>query len=91
MANAISIIRITASIALLFCKAFSPAFYVFYIAAGLTDMLDGFVARKTDTASSDFAESGLGGKADHEIQRNPYRRKRLQYSIEVLSTGDIAA
>ena len=51
MANAISIIRITASIALLFCHAFSPAFYVFYIAAGLSDMLDGFVARKTDTAS----------------------------------------
>ena len=51
MANAISIIRIPASIALLFCRAFSPAFYVFYIAAGLSDMLDGFVARKTDTVS----------------------------------------
>ena len=51
MANAISIIRITAGIALLFCQTFSPAFYVFYIAAGLSDMLDGFVARKTDTVS----------------------------------------
>ena len=51
MANAISIIRIPASIALLFCRAFSPAFYVFYIAAGLSDMLDGYVARRTDTAS----------------------------------------
>ena len=51
MANAISIIRIIASIALLFCQAFSPAFYVLYIAAGLSDMLDGFVARKTDTVS----------------------------------------
>ena len=51
MANAISIFRSTASIALLFCQAFSPAFYVFYIAAGLSDMLDGFVARKTDTVS----------------------------------------
>ena len=51
MANAISIIRIIASIALLFCRAFSPAFYVLYIAAGLSDMLDGFVARKTDTVS----------------------------------------
>ena len=27
------------------------AFYAFYIAAGLSDMLDGFVARKTDTVS----------------------------------------
>ena len=58
MANAISIIRIPASIALLFCRAFSPAFYVFYIAAGLSDMLDGFVARKTDTASK------LGARLD---------------------------
>ena len=51
MANAVSIFRIVASTALLFCRAFSPAFYVFYIAAGLSDMLDGAVARKTDTVS----------------------------------------
>jgi CDP-diacylglycerol--glycerol-3-phosphate 3-phosphatidyltransferase len=41
-----------AAIVLLFCPVFSPAFYVFYIAAGLSDMLDGFVARKTDTVSN---------------------------------------
>ena len=58
MANAISIIRITASIALLFCQAFSPAFYALYIAAGLSDMLDGFVARKTNTVSK------LGARLD---------------------------
>ena len=40
-----------ASIVLLFCPVFSPAFYVFYIMAGLSDMLDGFVARKTNTVS----------------------------------------
>ena len=51
MANAITIFRMAAGIALLFCPAFSPAFYVFYIMAGLSDMLDGFVARKTNTAS----------------------------------------
>ena len=50
-ANVITFFRIAASIVLLFCPAFSPAFYVFYIAAGLSDMLDGFVARKTDTVS----------------------------------------
>ena len=48
MANAITIFRMAASIVLLFCPVFSPAFYAFYIAAGLSDMLDGFVARKTD-------------------------------------------
>jgi len=51
MASAITIFRMAASIALLFCPVFSPAFYVFYITAGLSDMLDGFVARKTNTAS----------------------------------------
>ena len=51
MANAITVFRIAAGIVLLFCPVFSPVFYVFYIAAGLSDMLDGFVARKTDTVS----------------------------------------
>ncbi len=51
MANTITFFRIAAGIVLLFCPVFSCAFYVFYIAAGLSDMLDGFVARKTDTVS----------------------------------------
>jgi len=51
MANAITIFRMVASIVLLFCPVFSPAFYMFYIMAGVSDMLDGFVARKTNTAS----------------------------------------
>ena len=51
MANTITFFRIAAGIVLLFCPVFSPAFTVFYIAAGLSDMLDGFVARKTNTAS----------------------------------------
>ena len=58
MANTITFFRIAVSIVLLFCPAFSPAFYVFYIAAGLSDMLDGFVARKTDTVSK------LGARLD---------------------------
>ncbi len=58
MANTITFFRIAASIVLLFCPVFSPAFYVFYIAAGLSDILDGFVARKTDTVSK------LGARLD---------------------------
>ncbi len=58
MANTITFFRIAAGIALLFCPVFSPAFYVFYIAAGLSDMLDGFVARRTDTVSK------LGARLD---------------------------
>ena len=58
MANTITFFRIAASIVLLFCPVFSPAFYVFYIVAGFSDMVDGFVARKTDTVSK------LGARLD---------------------------
>ena len=58
MANTITFFRVAASIVLLFCPVFSPAFYVFYIVAGLSDMLDGFVARKTDSVSN------LGARLD---------------------------
>ncbi len=58
MANTITFFRIAAGIVLLFCPVFCPAFYALYIAAGLSDMLDGFVARKTDTVSK------LGARLD---------------------------
>ena len=58
MANTITFFRIAVSIILLFCPVFSPAFYALYIAAGLSDILDGFVARNTDTASK------LGARLD---------------------------
>jgi CDP-diacylglycerol--glycerol-3-phosphate 3-phosphatidyltransferase len=58
MANLITSIRILCSVALLFCAALSPWFYVLYIIAGVSDMVDGWVARKTNTASD------LGSKLD---------------------------
>ena len=51
MANIITGIRIVLSALLLFCPAFSPAFFALYIAAGVSDMIDGAVARKTGTVS----------------------------------------
>ncbi|MBR3020845.1 MAG: CDP-alcohol phosphatidyltransferase family protein [Bacteroidaceae bacterium] len=51
MANLITYIRIVCSLALLFCAAFSPAFYGLYVVAGLSDIVDGWVARRTNTAS----------------------------------------
>ena len=51
MANIITCIRILCSVAILFCPVFSAAFYSLYISAGLTDIMDGWVARKTNTAS----------------------------------------
>ena len=50
-ANLFTGTRILCSIALLFCTAFSLSFFVLYLAAGLTDMIDGPVARKTGTVS----------------------------------------
>ena len=58
MANIITIIRILCSIALLFFPAFSPVFYVLYITAGVSDMVDGWFARRTHTVSE------LGAKLD---------------------------
>lgn len=51
MANIITCIRILCSIALLFCPALSVAFYALYITAGVSDMADGWVARKTNSVS----------------------------------------
>lgn len=50
-ANIITGFRIIFSIALLFFPPFSSVFYVLYTAAGLTDMIDGIVARETNTVS----------------------------------------
>ena len=50
-ADLITATRIFCSIALLFCQPFSPSFIVVYLVAGLTDMIDGVVARRTNTAS----------------------------------------
>ena len=52
MANLITGGRIVLSVALLFCPALSPVFFVLYIAAGITDMIDGAVARRTGTVSA---------------------------------------
>ena len=51
MANIITSIRIICSISLLFCPTLSILFYVLYIEAGVTDMIDGIVARKTNSVS----------------------------------------
>ena len=51
MADIITGIRIVLSGALLLFPALSPAFYVLYIAGGISDMIDGAVARRTGTVS----------------------------------------
>ncbi|MGN1399351.1 MAG: CDP-alcohol phosphatidyltransferase family protein [Erysipelotrichaceae bacterium] len=51
MANVITGLRIVFSLALLFCESLSLPFIVLYLLAGISDMLDGFLARMTNTVS----------------------------------------
>lgn len=51
MANLVTGCRIVCSIWMLFFPAFSDWFYTMYLLCGLTDMIDGTIARKTNTAS----------------------------------------
>jgi len=52
IANIITLCRMIGSIGLLFCPVYSACFYGLYIFCGLTDMVDGTIARKTGAASS---------------------------------------
>jgi len=56
MANIITLSRIIFSFGLAFCNPFSKLFYAFYILSGLSDITDGYLARKTDTVSEKGAK-----------------------------------
>ena len=51
IANILTGCRILGSILLLFFPAFSLAFYIVYLFCGFSDMIDGTVARKTNSTS----------------------------------------
>lgn len=52
IANIITFCRILGSMGLLFCPVFSSLFYGLYLLCGLTDMVDGTIARKTGAAGT---------------------------------------
>ena len=52
MANIVTGSRILLSVALLFAPACSAGFYALYLLCGLTDMVDGAIARRTNSASA---------------------------------------
>lgn len=56
--NIISALRIGLSLSLLFVKPLDAAFIIIYLVCGLSDALDGFIARKTHSTSK------LGEKLD---------------------------
>lgn len=53
--NGITGMRIAGSLALIFLRPLSSSFFVLYVLCGLSDMFDGFIARKTNTASAEGA------------------------------------
>lgn len=58
MANVLTSLRILGALVLLFLEPVSTPFYVVYTLSGLTDALDGFIARITRTVSA------LGSRLD---------------------------
>lgn len=50
-ANIITLCRIVFGVSMLFFPAFSFGFYAMYLAGGITDMIDGTVARRTNSVS----------------------------------------
>ena len=58
MANVITDIRIACGLSLFFCAPFSKWFYLIYLLGGVSDVLDGYVARRTG------AETEFGAKLD---------------------------
>ena len=57
-ANAITVCRIVLSILLFLCPVYSVPFWIVYVSAGATDVLDGFIARKMGITST------LGSRLD---------------------------
>ena len=51
--NSITVMRMVGTVSLLFTKPMSLCFYIVYTITGLTDVLDGFFARKFKV-TSDF-------------------------------------
>jgi len=51
MANAITLLRIVLSICIIFVRPLTLHFYILYTVAGISDMIDGVVARRTNSVS----------------------------------------
>lgn len=58
VSNGITLLRMLGTVALLFIEPLSALFFGVYIFTGITDVLDGWIARKTHTATA------LGAKLD---------------------------
>ena len=56
IANILTGCRILGSVLLLFFPAFSLAFYITYLLCGFSDMIDGTIARKTNSIAQYIQE-----------------------------------
>ena len=67
MANILTISRIILSVLLLCTHPFSYSFYILYVLCGLTDAVDGFIARKTGSASEPGAKLDTAADFDFVV------------------------
>lgn len=51
LANMITMVRIVGALTMIFCENYTTAFFVVFTLCGVTDIIDGFVARVTNTMS----------------------------------------
>ena len=69
MANILTISRIPLSVLLLCTHPLSCSFYILYVFCGLTDVVDGFIARKTGSVSETGAKLDTPGDLTVTIRR----------------------
>ena len=66
LANIITGFRVLCSVLLMFVPTFSVRFYIAYFLCGISDMIDGTVARKTNS------DSEFGAKFDKMLAKHGY-------------------
>ncbi len=76
--NVLTCLRIAGALALLFIQPFSPAFFIVYSCCGLTDVLDGLIARLAKCTSE------LGSKLDSIADLTFYAAMLLRIFPELL-------
>ena len=52
LANIVTSLRIVFSLVMLFCPPFSVMFYILYTMSGISDMVDGTIARRTNNTTT---------------------------------------
>ena len=77
--NCITCLRIIGTFSMLFMKPYTSVFYITYVLCGLTDILDGWIARLTHSTSA------LGARLDSIADLSYYTVMAIKIFPELLS------